>query len=210
LDTWASAAPVEVGDTASAAAQGRSWPLTPGSSLGQIIRPRHDGLCAIEFLLSVGSGFAGTVTCHLQDCAGTALGRASLVGASLADNRFARFVVPPVPDSAGRALYVWLETDAPGLGIYTCGAHGTDGARREHAPIATSLVYRTFAAGADARWADRRTIEHLLVAQADLTRELLAARLQIRRLSDERTVVERRLQRLVEQVSAPLAEAGHG
>ncbi|MCC6630263.1 MAG: hypothetical protein IT340_23015 [Chloroflexi bacterium] len=203
--------PGEVGDTASPPRQGRSWPLTPGSALGQIIQPRHDGLCAIEFLIALEPRFTGTLTCHvLERDTEQEIQRVSVAGAGLHDNRFARFATPPIPNTAGRAVYVWLETDAPGLGVYTCGPAGATGAQRDHAPIDTSLVYRTYAAGPDARWVDRQTIEHLLAAQADLTRALLNARLAIQHLTDERAAVERRVQALLACLMPPATDGNRG
>ena len=199
--------PTEVGDSASPGPQGRAWPLTPGSTLGQIVRPHHDSLCAIEFLVTLGARFDGTLTCHVQTDDGQILHiEVDVAVAGLADNRFVRFPLPPLPGSAGRALYAWLETDAPGLGVYTCGPYGSYGARRDHAPIATSLVYRTFAAGPDARWSDRATIEHLLAAQADLTHDLLAARQAVQRLTDERTALERGCGRCCRRLVPPLVD----
>jgi hypothetical protein len=174
--------------------------------LGQIVRPRHDGLSAIEFLVTLAARFDGTLTCHVQAEDSQPTYRVDVAVAGLADNRFVRFPLPHLPSTAGRALYAWLETDGPGLGVYTCGPNGSDGARRDHAPIATSLVYRTFAAGPDARWSDRATIEHLLSAQAALTRELLAARLAAQHLADERTGLERRLQALLRRLAPTLVD----
>lgn len=197
----------EVGDLAIPVWQGEPWPIDPAWPPGQSFRARHDQLWAIEFLLSVAPGAAGDLRCHLHEEGpdGRRLHTASLDAATLRGDRFARFPFPPLPDSAGRRYYAWLAATGDGLGVYTAGPArlGDGGAFRGHAPADGCLVFRTFAAAPDARWADQRRIETLLGREADLTRDLLAARQTIRRLTDERDAVEARLRALLDRLLPP-------
>lgn len=197
----------EVGDLASPGWQGEPWPIDPARPPGQSFRARHDHLRAIEFLLSGGPGAAGDLLCHLHEegPAGRRLHTASLDTTASRGDRFARFTFPPLPDSAGRRYYAWLAATGDGLGVYTAGpARLGDGvAFRGHAPADGCLVFRTFAAAPDARWADQRRIEALLGREAELTRDLLAARQTIRRLTDERDAVEARLRALLDRLLPP-------
>jgi hypothetical protein len=200
----------EVCDIESPAWQGEPWPLAPGEPIGQSFRSQRDGLCAVEFLLAV-DGDGGEVACHWQedgpDGARIATDRLSM--SALMSRRYARFALPPVAASAGRRYYAWLVATTGGVAVYTAGlARLGDGtAYRGHAPVDGCLAFRAFAAGAGARFADRRQIEALLAAQAELTQELLAARQAIRRLTDERTAVEARLRELLARLT-PTAPTG--
>jgi hypothetical protein len=202
----APAEPDEVVDVDSPPWQGEPWPLLPGEPLGQTFRARHDGLCAVEFLLRVTGAASGDLTCHLHADGpdGPWLVSVRRAAADLPGERFARFALPPLAASAGQRYYAWLEAAAAGLAVYTAGPTqlGDGAAYRGHAPVAGCLVFRTFAAGADARFADRRQIEVLLAAQADLTRQLVAARQELQRLTDERALIERRLAALFARLTS--------
>jgi hypothetical protein len=197
---------VEVCDVESPPWQGEPWPLAPGEPIGQSFRARRDGLCAVELLLAV-AGDGGEVRCHWREDGpdGRSLASDRRPMSALASGRYARFALPPVAASAGRRYYVWLDATASGVAVYTTGAArlGDGTAYRGHAPTDGCLAFRTFATGVDARLADRRQIEALLAAQAELTHDLLAARQALRRLTDERVAVEARLREALARLTPP-------
>lgn len=205
LEIAAPAMPDEVVDIESPPWQGEPWPLLPGQPLGQVFRARHDGVCAVEFLVRVASAANGDLICHLHGDGpdGPRLISIRRAVADLPSERFARFAFPPIAASAGQRYYAWLDAAAAGLAVYTAGPAqlGAGAAYCGHAPVAGCLVFRTFAAGAGARFADRQQIEALLSAQAELTRALVAARQEIQRLTDERTLIEQRLAALLTRLT---------
>jgi hypothetical protein len=202
----------EVCDIESPPWQGEPWPLAPDAPVGQSFRARRDGLCAVEFLLAVNDGDGGEVSCHWREDGpdGRPLASDRRPMSALASGRYARFALPPVAASAGRRYYVWLDATAPGVAVYTAGdARLGDGtAYRGHAPADGCLAFRIFAIGADARLADRRQIEALLAAQAELTHDLLAARQALRRLTDERAAVEARLRAALARLTPTAPKGG--
>ena len=205
-DSAGESAEVEVLDVDSPPADGEPWPLRPDESLGQSFRARHDGLCAIEVLVEVGPEAAGTVTCHLWGggLGGRLLASRRVATAQLASVRFARFVWPPVADSANQQCAFSLETDTPGIAIYgsLTARLGDGSAYRLAEPIDGCLVFRAFAAAPDARLADRRQIETLLAERAALAQEILTARQTIATLHTEHIALEARLRKLLARLLA--------
>ena len=203
--------PDEVVDTESPGWQGQPWPLTPGEPIGQTFRARHAGLCAVEVLVAVAAAGDGHLTCSLRRDGpdGPLVHAQSLPVAGLSSERFARFVLPPLPDSAGQRFYFWLDVTAAGSAVYTTGlARLSDGAAyRRHEPVDGCLAFRTLALAPDARLAERRHVEALLAAHADVSRDLVAARATIRRLTDERAGLHARLTALLARL-APTVPAG--
>jgi hypothetical protein len=102
-------------------------------------------------------------------------------------------------------VYVELRSTAPGLGVYTTGPArlGNGTAFRHGQPTEGCLAFRTFATAPDARLAARREIEGLLAERAQLTHDLVAARLRIRQLVDERTTLQHRLASLLTTLLPP-------
>ncbi len=203
--------PDEVLDAESPGWHGQPWPLMPGAPIGQTFRARHAGLCAVEVLLAVAAAGDGHLTCSLRRDGpdGPLVHTQTLPVAGLASERFARFVLPPLPDSAGQRFYFWLDVTAAGSAVYTTGlARLSDGtAYRRHEPVDGCLVFRTLALAPDARLAERRQVEALLAAHADVSRELVAARATIRRLTDEQASLHARLTALLARLT-PTVPAG--
>jgi hypothetical protein len=197
----------EICDVQSPAWQGAPWPLAPDEPVGQTFLARFDGLSAIEVLVARDPHWTGDliVTLRYDGPGGGVIFQGSVPSGAVADNRYARFVAPPVQRSAGQRVYFELHSTTPGLGVYTTGSAllGNGTAFRHGQPIDGCLVFRSFAASPDARLAERREIEGLLAERAQLTHDLLAARLRIRQLVDERTTLQTRLAALLTRLLPP-------
>lgn len=128
--------------------------LVAGRVVGQVFRAGTDGLCRIDVRVGTdGRRHAQRLRVRVADAADPkrVLREHDIDAATLADGAWAAATFAPIADSAGRELYVWIESaDAIATGVtlwtYVHG-HGDappDGLRLDHAPASGSLTFRTF------------------------------------------------------------------
>ena len=149
-----------VADTAVEPSDTPSGFLVAGRSVGQRFRARADGLCRID--LRVGTdGRRHAQRLAIQVAASPAdrhapIRRAEVEAADLADGAWVAASFEPISDSAGRELYVWVQSadaaaSAVTLWTYVHGHGDTPpgGLHLDHVPVLGSLTFRAFCATAD-------------------------------------------------------------
>lgn len=103
-------------DTGVPARDGSSPVLTPGRSVGQIFRAETDGLCRVDVAVGTdGAARAPAVVVRVAagpDTRDAVLRRVDVAAGAIADDAWIAAEFTPIPDSAGRTFYIWVETSA--------------------------------------------------------------------------------------------------
>ncbi|MCC6850565.1 MAG: glycosyltransferase [Deltaproteobacteria bacterium] len=146
-DDLAPGTAVEASDTPSAF-------VTGGRTFGQTFRASADGLCRVDVRIGTdGRRHPQRLHLRLADSprATTPLRAAVVDAASFADGAWVAATFAPIEDSAGRELYLWIESDGgpatgPTLWTYVAGHGDTPpgGLHLDHAPAPGSLTFRTY------------------------------------------------------------------
>lgn len=129
--------------------------LLAGRSIGQRFRASADDLCRIDVRVGTdGRRHDQRLVFRLADAADatrTVLRTGSVDAATLADGAWAAASFAPLAASAGRELYLWIESaDAvdSAVTLWTWRARGggvvTSGLHLDHAPASGSLTFRTY------------------------------------------------------------------
>jgi glycosyltransferase involved in cell wall biosynthesis len=130
--------------------------LLAGRAVGQVFRARADRLSRVDLCVGTdGRVNPHRLIVHLSDRPGRGareLARVVLDAATLADHAWVAVEIPPVAESAGRDLYLWVESEGAAEGnavtLWTYVRGWGEGAPRglhlDHAPAPGSLTFRTF------------------------------------------------------------------
>jgi len=141
------------------AVTGRDAPspfLLPGRAVGQTFRAAHDGLYRVDVCVGTdGAVHDHRLIVHVAERVAPDAPDLRVVvldAATFADHAWIAAEFPPIPDTAGRTLYVWVEAegaragDAVTLWTYVegWGEEVPAGLHVDHAPAAGSMTFRTF------------------------------------------------------------------
>jgi glycosyltransferase involved in cell wall biosynthesis len=130
--------------------------LLPGRAVGQTIRCAHDNLYRIDVCVGTdGHANDHRLVVHLAECAEPGapdLRAVTLDAAAFADHAWIAAEFEPIPDSAGRTFYLWVESEgaAPGnaVTLWTYvegwGEELPQGLHLDHQPAPGSLTFRAF------------------------------------------------------------------
>jgi glycosyltransferase involved in cell wall biosynthesis len=139
--------------------------LLPGRAVGQAFRATADGLCRIDvavgtdgrvnshrLVVHLTEASAGLPTTSDIDGAAPELRRVTIDAATLADGAWVAAEFASLTDSAGRALYVWVESEGASEGnavtLWTYergwGEEVPGGLHIDHHAVPGSLCFRTF------------------------------------------------------------------
>ena len=133
--------------------------LLPGRAIGQTFRAARDGLYRLDVCVGTdGKVHDYRLIVHVAErLAPDApdLRRVVLAAATFADHAWIAAEFPPIADSAGRTLYVWVEaegaTEGDAVTLWTYvegwGDELPAGLHIDHAPVVGSLTFRTFCRG---------------------------------------------------------------